>query len=246
LRNFRAHVNGQVADVDIAESITSFRDLKTGKPTDPEQVVESWFIWSAKFKRGDTTLIENWYTGEWGGTYATKMFYYGIGTGTTWDSTIGDGRIVFDHSALASAAFVARYADSASIYPVQTAKYSDSTVYHFRDLRPEPHDALYIHIVSFWDDPLAGKMPASFDSVYLAPAGLSYFMRDKRKQGLDLRLMRNEIFARHGYQFKDSQLQKHFEQAGWYAPDPQFTFNKLNRYERATVNVIAAIEKGEN
>lgn len=39
----------------------------------------------------------------------------------------------------------------------------------------------------------------------------------------DLRILRNEIFAKHGRVFKDPKLQKYFEAQAWYKPDPNFT-----------------------
>lgn len=43
----------------------------------------------------------------------------------------------------------------------------------------------------------------------------------------DLRLMRNEIFARHGYVFKNKALQKEFDAMEWYTPDPTFTAERV-------------------
>ena len=34
----------------------------------------------------------------------------------------------------------------------------------------------------------------------------------------ELRLLRNEIFAKHGYVFKDQSLQYRFEKLDWYVP----------------------------
>lgn len=39
----------------------------------------------------------------------------------------------------------------------------------------------------------------------------------------DLRILRNEIFAKHGRVFKDPKLQKYFEAQPWYKADPTFT-----------------------
>ncbi len=39
----------------------------------------------------------------------------------------------------------------------------------------------------------------------------------------DLRVLRNEIFAKHGRVFKDAKLQKYFESQSWYKADPTFT-----------------------
>lgn len=39
----------------------------------------------------------------------------------------------------------------------------------------------------------------------------------------DLRVLRNEIYAKHGRIFKDAKLQKYFEAQPWYKADPNFT-----------------------
>jgi hypothetical protein len=43
----------------------------------------------------------------------------------------------------------------------------------------------------------------------------------------DLRVLRNEIFAKHGRVFKDPKLQKYFEAQAWYKRDPTFTDDKV-------------------
>jgi hypothetical protein len=43
----------------------------------------------------------------------------------------------------------------------------------------------------------------------------------------ELRALRNEIFARHGWVFKDKELQKMFESMDWYSADPAFTADKV-------------------
>lgn len=44
----------------------------------------------------------------------------------------------------------------------------------------------------------------------------------------DLRILRNEIFAKHGRVFKDAKLQKYFEAQAWYKADPTFTDDKIS------------------
>ncbi len=43
----------------------------------------------------------------------------------------------------------------------------------------------------------------------------------------DLRILRNEIFAKHGRVFKDAKLQKYFEAQPWYQADASFTDDKV-------------------
>ncbi len=57
----------------------------------------------------------------------------------------------------------------------------------------------------------------------------------------ELRVARNEIFARRGRHFKSADLKRHFNRFDWYEP---FTWNpKLNRIEKANVNLIKNTER---
>ena len=56
------------------------------------------------------------------------------------------------------------------------------------------------------------------------------------------RRLRNEIFARHGRTFKDSQLQSYFASQEWYQPNPKFNLNMLTPIERANVQTIQQYE----
>lgn len=58
-----------------------------------------------------------------------------------------------------------------------------------------------------------------------------------------LRLARNEIYARHGYSFKDEVLQKYFEEQSWYtARKSEVPDSELNTYEIANRDLILSIE----
>ncbi|HHV96604.1 MAG TPA: YARHG domain-containing protein [Clostridiaceae bacterium] len=53
----------------------------------------------------------------------------------------------------------------------------------------------------------------------------------------------NEIYARHGYDFKTSKWEKIFEEAGWYKCDPEFTPGKFNSMEHAIIAYINHFNK---
>jgi hypothetical protein len=56
-----------------------------------------------------------------------------------------------------------------------------------------------------------------------------------------LRLARNEIYARHGYVFKSQDLQTYFSSKSWYHPDSSFD-GSLNEVEKENVDFIKARE----
>lgn len=59
----------------------------------------------------------------------------------------------------------------------------------------------------------------------------------------DLRLARNEIFARHGYDFQSEDLRNHFAGFSWYVPQGRDIDAKLSAVEKANIKAIRALEK---
>ncbi|MBR5018490.1 MAG: YARHG domain-containing protein [Bacteroidales bacterium] len=58
----------------------------------------------------------------------------------------------------------------------------------------------------------------------------------------ELRLMRNEILARHGYKFQSKDLQEYFGKQPWYAPISNNQDVQLNFIERTNIDLIKALE----
>ena len=57
-----------------------------------------------------------------------------------------------------------------------------------------------------------------------------------------LRLMRNEIYARHGYKFVSADLTAYFSKTSWYHPGTDNSKIKLSPLEQLNVNIIKNIE----
>lgn len=77
------------------------------------------------------------------------------------------------------------------------------------------------------------------DKKYLSEEEVRSLSADK------LYIGRNEVFARHGYIFKDSNLKQHFESTSWYqgtVNGDQFNMGVFNEYERKNVELIKKIE----
>ena len=59
----------------------------------------------------------------------------------------------------------------------------------------------------------------------------------------DLRVLRNEIYARRGRVFKDAKLQKYFEAQSWYQPNPEFKDDMLSEIETKNLAIIREVEQ---
>jgi hypothetical protein len=59
----------------------------------------------------------------------------------------------------------------------------------------------------------------------------------------DLRLLRNEVYARHGRPFRMDWLAQHFRMYPWYKPRAEYTDAELSPVERANIALITAREQ---
>ncbi len=83
-------------------------------------------------------------------------------------------------------------------------------------------------------------------SVGQFPQASSRILKDNEVDNLlleDLKYMRNEIFARHGYCFKKRDLRQQFETKEWYVPNTIDIKNDLTDIEMRNIALIKKYEK---
>jgi hypothetical protein len=86
-------------------------------------------------------------------------------------------------------------------------------------------------------------------NVALLPGDMEFFenksLSEQMLQGLslhELRLLRNEIYARHGRIFRAEWLQQYFFSQPWYAPDDNFKDEELSGNDKLNVETIVKYE----
>lgn len=62
----------------------------------------------------------------------------------------------------------------------------------------------------------------------------------------ELRILRNSIFAKHGYIFKSEDLKMYFSQFEWYKPEFNNVNHKLNSVEKENVKILKQAEDNGN
>lgn len=62
----------------------------------------------------------------------------------------------------------------------------------------------------------------------------------------ELRLLRNEIFAFHGYIFSSQDLKDYFSKKDWYKPAYKDVNHRLNKFEKANIKLIKELESINN
>ena len=86
------------------------------------------------------------------------------------------------------------------------------------------------------------------EAQFLLPRSSSMYLTEEDLEGLslgELRLARNEIYARHGLIFQDKELTDYFKAKGYYYPyEKTVPDTALNQYEIANRNLIISIENG--
>ncbi|MDY3929450.1 MAG: YARHG domain-containing protein [Clostridia bacterium] len=80
---------------------------------------------------------------------------------------------------------------------------------------------------------------------YLFPSDSKFITKSdlEGKSSDEIALIRNEIFARHGYIFTTEPYITYFNQKSWYVPNSSFDSSMLNSIEKANVDFITQYEK---
>ena len=81
---------------------------------------------------------------------------------------------------------------------------------------------------------------------YILPEIASRYYTETELSGMDahtLSLARNELYARHGYIFKKTELQEYFGAKQWYTPQvAEVPDSSFNQYEKANLELIQNLE----
>lgn len=87
---------------------------------------------------------------------------------------------------------------------------------------------------------------APVNEEFMLPDSNSRILEASELSGMtkdQLRIARNEIYARYGWQFEDRELQSHFDTTAWYVPAENVDDAILSDVERANKDLIIEAEK---
>ncbi|MBQ7433440.1 MAG: YARHG domain-containing protein [Lachnospiraceae bacterium] len=92
-----------------------------------------------------------------------------------------------------------------------------------------------------------GGQSGSADSYMLTESNVRYYSEEELADLTlwELKVARNEIYARHGVIFEESAIQEHFNTRSWYhgaASINVFDDSVFNEYERANIQTIQKVE----
>lgn len=117
---------------------------------------------------------------------------------------------------------------------------------------PEPVEASYSttddgeeqHIETDEFQPDAAAAAAEEDFIWLSDSSITLEdIIDHGYDNSDVRILRNAIFARHGYRFKSQDLQEYFSQFSWYIPRFDDVTSHLSEVERENIKFLKSLEQ---
>lgn len=122
-----------------------------------------------------------------------------------------------------------------------------------------PNDWEYVDYVNFkekkesYKDEETGTVDTFINTVYRAASEKVYELNSSKKKltekdvknlrKLDLQILRNTIFARHGYTFKSRAIRQFFDQVDWYVPVTDNIEKDLTALEKENISLLNRFEK---
>ena len=170
-----------------------------------------------------------------------QLCTYLYGTGSVWAGPIGSIEVSVVNRT-ASWIYDIQLGRSGA-FPAEIRWISDNELrFKLHDIEPEYTDTLRIHLGPELLERGPRILPASYwlDERTLSPIGLSLL------SSTHLRLLRNLVYAIHGYSFRSPDLDDYYRSHSWYSPSGSFSESQLNEVERANIQMILAEESKRN
>lgn len=106
--------------------------------------------------------------------------------------------------------------------------------------------AYYLEIVDYWENVREARDVSNVNEPLFA-TNKQYYTKEnfENEPKLVIHLAKNEIYARHGYIFKNEDLYNYFIGCVWYNPTckaEDFDDSVLNEYEKANLEILASMD----
>lgn len=210
------------------------RNFSNTNYDEPELV--NAYVRDVTFAKNSVTKTRVSYKSEYGFDTDGRIIKYLYGTGSSWYGTIGKITVIVENNLPYSYIF----GKSDTWKKIADNKWKAV----FYDVEPEYTECFTFHT----DDILHDTGPKCF------PAYFPFTENKINPDWIDgyttaqLRILRNTIYALHGYSFKSKELQEFFADRGkyWnpkYEINPDFSEDELSEVEKYNINLIYTEEK---
>jgi hypothetical protein len=179
------------------------------------------FVWKIKLPHGRPVHLHHTYEyGVSGDSMGKKWLSYILKSGALWDGKIDSAVITIDLGEDISPGLL-------KIEPKDYTLKKGVIQWNFKDFKP------------------AEDIKVEIDNSYIGMGPfINMFYGDTlyKKTLPELRLMRNEIYARHGKTFKSKDLRDYFSKQSWYEPYRYYTPDMLSPVEKHAIEEIQKME----
>lgn len=204
---------------------------------DEDLNITGWYKKKIKFNGFDTTKIGINYKSKYSDIGFYKTVNYLLGTGNTWSNSISTLEIE-----------IVNYADiwinEVTIANTHEYDYRFIKDNHYRiskhDYEPNLSDQLVIKIARFekyLTPPYSILGEFILEQEYINNQWLYFLTKGQ------LRILRNSIYAYHGYIFKSLDLNALFSNVKGYTPNKYFSESEFNECEKENIKTISNYEK---
>lgn len=216
----------------------------------------SYYTWDLNFAPFERKTVDCIYSADWACDPqphpACTHFTYITKTGSLWKDKI--------HEADFYITLPRGYGDDINskrlvieITPPAHKKTGDLLEWHFKEWKPTQDISIDISRSPSYplqDFELVALMVNILDFIQYEGGKRLYTVEDLKMHDYDkqlarlyVRVLRNEIYARHGKVLKSSILNSIFGGQNWYKPNPKYSDNMLNDIERKNIRFIREYEK---
>ena len=185
------------------------------------------------------------YKSEYGFDTDGQIIKYLYGTGSSWKGSIGEITVILENNLPYARPneFELPKGKSTPFTRIADNKWEA----HFYKIEPKYTDCITIHTGNILDDTGPKCFPSyfKFNRVKAEKDWLFWYTRPQ------LRIVRNALYALHGYNFKSADLKELFTEWGkyWYPEytvNPAFTENELSDIEKYNIQLILTEEESRS
>lgn len=246
-KNFVIKIDGKESPT-TKKNVTENIKLKIGSEYD------FMYVWLITFRPKEKKIIECRYNVQWSDDLGLSgSFVYITKTGALWKGTIKEANFYIELDDV-----LYRWLNS-NEYSFEISpkgyKINNKIIeWYFRNWEPRENISIrYYRLLQDEDPAVVETITGLFRFKTKYEGNIRYYTIEdlkRKKTGTEdvydkfyVKVLRNEIFARHGKTFKSENLQRVFNNQSWYKQNPSYSDDLLNEYEKKNIEFILEYEK---
>ncbi|AFG37120.1 YARHG domain-containing protein [Spirochaeta africana] len=178
------------------------------------------------------------YRSPYGAHGISRSAAYLLGPGSTWNGPIGE--LTVDVITRSPDIWIEEFPLRDLPEPDYQRTGNTSHRFYWRNLDLAGDEMFYLAVAT---------LPPFLQTMFGEEMAIQEFMNNELRQERyhyltreQLRLVRNYIFARHGYSFQSPDLRAYFADRDWYQADPDFSFDDLTDLQRRNARILQHME----